>query len=43
MDNLAFWRRIIQIKNEGFSSEGLKELEGYAERFNEGKILLTLT
>ena len=39
MNKLNLWREIKQIREDGFSPEGLHKLELYAELFNEGKLL----
>ena len=39
MNELNLWEDIKQIKEDGFSPEGLHKLELYAELFNERKLL----
>ena len=39
MTNNDFWMSVSDIINEGFTSEGLRRIDGYAEQFKAGEIL----
>ena len=39
MGNIDFWESVNKIIKDGFSSEGLKTLDYYADLFKSGKLL----